>query len=161
MDEIIVVDTGSSDSTKEVVRELGGDVIDAEWDDDFSAARNLALSEATGDYILCLDADEFIDPRERFGLLLAKELLPPARETRAYRIKVEPAKEGVELSVSYLSRLKGQEPADYQIRIFPAGMGIRFHGAAFESVDESLRHLEIEAAGNDIFKITHSRPVPL
>jgi glycosyltransferase involved in cell wall biosynthesis len=158
VDEVIVVDTGSSDKTREIVREFGGKVIDAEWQDDFSAARNLALSEATGDYILCLDADEFIDPRERFGLLLAKELLPPARETRAYRIKVEPAKEAVELSVSYLSRLKGQEPADYQIRIFPAGMGIRFNGAAFESVDESLRHLGIEATGNDIFKITHSKP---
>ena len=158
VDEIIVVDTGSSDNTGAIVRELGGKVIEAEWQDDFSAAKNLALSEATGDYILCLDADEFIDPRKRFGLLLAKALLPPARATRAYRIKVEPAKEAVELSVSYLSRLKGQEPADYQIRIFPAGMGIRFHGAAFEGVDESLRRLEIEATGNDLFKITHSRP---
>jgi len=158
VDEIIVVDTGSSDNTREIIRELGGKVIETEWQDDFSVARNLALKEATGDYILCLDADEFIDPRERFGLLLVKGLLPPARATRAYRIKVEPAKEAVGLSVSYLSRLKGQESADYQIRIFPAGKGIRFHGAAFETVDESLRRLEIEAAGNDIFKITHSRP---
>lgn len=158
VDEVIVVDTGSSDKTKEIVREFGGKVIEAEWQDDFSVARNLCLQEATGDYILCLDADEFIDPRERFGLLLAKGLLPPVRETRAYRIKLELAKEAVGLSVSYLSRLEGREPTDYQIRIFPAGMGIQFHGIAFESIDESLRHLGIEASGNDIFKITHSKP---
>jgi len=158
VDEVIVVDTGSSDNTKEIVGEFGGKVIETEWQDDFSAARNLALKEAAGDYILCLDADEFIDPRERFGLLLAKGLLPPNRERKAYSIKVEPSKEALKLSVSYLSRLQGREPTDYQIRIFPTGMGIQFHGTAFESIDESLRYLGIEVAGNDIFKITHSKP---
>ena len=158
VDEVIVVDTGSSDKTREIVREFGGKVIEAEWQDDFSAARNLALKEANGNYMLCLDADEFIDPRERFGLLLAKGLLPPARETRAYRIKVEPDKDAVGLSVSYLSRLEGREPVNYQIRIFSTGMGIQFNGTAFENIDESLHHLGIEATGNDMFKITHSKP---
>ncbi len=157
-DEVIVVDTGSSDKTKEIVREFGGKVIEAEWQDDFSAARNVGLQEATGDYILCMDADEFVDSRQRFGLLLAKCLLPPAREARAYMVKVEPEKEAAELSVSILSKFTGHEQEEYQIRLFPGGMGIQFHGAAFETIDESLHHLGIEVAGNDIFKITHSKP---
>lgn len=70
IDELIVVDTGSTDRTKEVVSEfaagetragrlsLGYKIIDFEWSDDFSSARNAGLSKATGEWILQLDADE-------------------------------------------------------------------------------------------------------
>ena len=59
-DEIIVVDTGSSDATAEVARSFGARVYAYAWDDDFAAARNLALEKATGDWILILDADEHL-----------------------------------------------------------------------------------------------------
>lgn len=60
-DEIIVVDTGSTDSTIEVAKKYTDKVYDDfTWCDDFSAARNHARLKATGDYILSIDADEFL-----------------------------------------------------------------------------------------------------
>jgi glycosyltransferase involved in cell wall biosynthesis len=58
VDEIVVVDTGSTDETAAVGRRLGAKVTTFTWVDDFSAARNFALEQTTGDWILVLDADE-------------------------------------------------------------------------------------------------------
>lgn len=62
--EIILVDTGSTDNTCEIAKSLGAKVLHREWDDNFSAPRNLGIQNATGDWILVLDADEVIDPSE-------------------------------------------------------------------------------------------------
>ncbi|MBR4642909.1 MAG: glycosyltransferase [Selenomonadaceae bacterium] len=59
VDEIIVVDTGSTDSTVEVAEEFGAKIFHEAWQDDFSAPRNVALREAAGDWIVFLDADEY------------------------------------------------------------------------------------------------------
>lgn len=59
-DEIIVVDTGSTDQTKNIAQQAGAKVFSFEWCDDFSKARNYSLSLATSDWILVLDADERI-----------------------------------------------------------------------------------------------------
>lgn len=61
VDEIIVVDTGSSDRTREIAAEHGARVIETDWVDDFSAVRNIGLDEAKGDWILFLDADEVLE----------------------------------------------------------------------------------------------------
>lgn len=60
VDEIIVVDTGSSDSTREIARDFTDKVFSFTWVEDFSRARNFSLSKARGDWILVLDADEVI-----------------------------------------------------------------------------------------------------
>lgn len=57
-DEVVVYDTGSTDSTVEVARRHADVVIEGFWDDDFGAARNRSLQHATGDWILTIDADE-------------------------------------------------------------------------------------------------------
>jgi tetratricopeptide (TPR) repeat protein len=59
VDELIVVDTGSSDGTVALAQELGAEVLRFQWVDDFSAARNFAISRCSGDWILFLDADEY------------------------------------------------------------------------------------------------------
>lgn len=59
-DEIIIVDTGSTDRTKEIVSQYTDKIFDFEWVDDFSKARNFSFSKATKDYILWLDADDVI-----------------------------------------------------------------------------------------------------
>ncbi len=69
--EIIVGDTGSADRTKEIAQEYGAKVLDVPWTDDFAAARNAVLKEATGDWILSLDADEVIAEEDRAKIIEA------------------------------------------------------------------------------------------
>lgn len=63
VDEIVVVDTGSTDRTVQIARELGAKVYETEWQDDFSLARNKSMEHATGEWILFLDCDEELDAR--------------------------------------------------------------------------------------------------
>src|SRR4051794_11527891 len=58
VDEIVIVDTGSTDKTIEIARSFGAKVIETEWTGDFSAARNISFDAATGDWMMFLDADE-------------------------------------------------------------------------------------------------------
>lgn len=60
VDEVIIVDTGSTDKTKEIARSYTDKVYDFKWVDDFSKARNYSFSKATKDYILWLDADDVV-----------------------------------------------------------------------------------------------------
>ena len=63
-DDLVVVDTGSTDRTVEIARSCGARVFNFVWQDDFSRARNFCLEQATGDWILSLDADESIASRD-------------------------------------------------------------------------------------------------
>jgi cellulose synthase/poly-beta-1,6-N-acetylglucosamine synthase-like glycosyltransferase len=64
-DELIVIDTGSTDRTIEIAREHGAQVGHFEWCNDFAAARNASIAPATGDWILFLDGDEELSPAEK------------------------------------------------------------------------------------------------
>lgn len=74
-DEIIIVDTGSTDKTKEIAKEYTDKVIDFKWIDDFSAARNFAFKQATSDYILWLDADDILKKEDQKKLKKMKKEL--------------------------------------------------------------------------------------
>ena len=76
-DEMIVVDTGSTDKTKEIAEAFGARIFDFEWINDFSAARNYSLSQAQGDWILVMDADEVISGQDYAKL---KKLLTKKKE---------------------------------------------------------------------------------
>src|SRR5262245_57509130 len=67
-DELIVVDTGSTDRTVEIARAHGASVHHFKWCDDFAAARNVALRHATGQWCLHLDADEWVVEAEAGAL---------------------------------------------------------------------------------------------
>lgn len=77
-DEIIIVDTGSTDATPEIAAAYTDRVYAFPWVDDFAAARNEAFSKATCDYCLWLDADDVLLPEDREKLLRLKEELDPA-----------------------------------------------------------------------------------
>ncbi|WP_254786481.1 TPR domain-containing glycosyltransferase [Bacillus sp. 71mf] len=66
VDEMIIVDTGSSDRTVEICKSFGAQVFDFPWNGSFSAARNYGLERATGDWILWLDADEEVDSSDAY-----------------------------------------------------------------------------------------------
>ncbi len=78
-DEIVIVDTGSTDRTTEIARSFGARVFDFPWVDDFGAARNAALARATGDYAFWLDADDVVEPQEREKLERLFRRLRPAQ----------------------------------------------------------------------------------
>lgn len=67
-DELIIVDTGSTDSTKDIAHKYTDKVYDYKWCDDFAAARNYAFSLASCDYIFSADADEILDERNNQAL---------------------------------------------------------------------------------------------
>ena len=75
VDEIVIVDTGSADRTKEVAARYTEQVYDYEWNDDFSAARNTAFSYASKPFLLWLDADDVMEESELDKLLLLKDRL--------------------------------------------------------------------------------------
>lgn len=78
VDEIVIIDTGSTDRTKEIARSCGAHIVDFAWCDDFAAARNESIRHATGDWILMLDADETIaeQDHETIRSLIAQDDAP-------------------------------------------------------------------------------------
>ena len=147
VDEIIVVDTGSTDETKDIARAFGARIYEFEWVDDFSKARNFALSKASGDWILVLDADETLSSRdcEEFRQILEASRSHPAAfrmQTRNYSNLVNtvgfrpnrgefPEEEGM-----------GWYPSD-KVRLFPNDPRIHFNYPVHELVEPSLSDLKI------------------
>ncbi|TAN30989.1 glycosyltransferase [bacterium] len=85
-DEIVVYDTGSSDNTVEIAKAAGARVIEGYWDDSFARARNAALEQASGEWILSLDADEHLlaDPE-----MLRATLSDRRSNLEAYLVAIE------------------------------------------------------------------------
>jgi len=77
VDEIIIVDTGSTDQTKEVASKWTPHVFDFTWIHDFSAARNFSFTKATMDYIMWLDADDVLLPENSDKLTHLKQFMSP------------------------------------------------------------------------------------
>ena len=73
VDEIIVVDTGSTDSTVAVAEKFGAKIFYEQWQDDFSTPRNVALKNAAGDWIIFLDADEYFSAETARNIRMAVE----------------------------------------------------------------------------------------
>lgn len=67
--EIVFIDTGSTDKTKEIALKYTDNVYDFEWINDFSAARNFAATKATRDWVLAVDCDEYLEPFDASSLL--------------------------------------------------------------------------------------------
>lgn len=80
VDEIVIADTGSTDSTKQIALEYTDKVYDFKWTGDFSEARNFVSSKATKEYIYTADADEYLDSKNRERLKQLKSVLLPEVE---------------------------------------------------------------------------------
>lgn len=76
--EIVVADTGSTDRTKEIAQKYADKVVDFEWIDDFSAARNFCAQQATNRWILSLDCDEYVDSVDAGAIRIGMQKYPKA-----------------------------------------------------------------------------------
>src|SRR5690242_15879497 len=70
-DEIVIVDTGSDDATKEVARGYTDRIFDFAWCKDFAAARQYAFDQATGEWVAWLDADDIVTNADRIRPMVA------------------------------------------------------------------------------------------
>ena len=83
VDEIIIVDTGSQDKTREIAARYTDHVYDFTWIDDFAAARNFSFSKATMDYQMWLDADDVMEEEDREKFLQMKNTLNTRQKENA------------------------------------------------------------------------------
>ncbi len=145
VDEIIIVDTGSIDRTADVATVFGAKVYHYTWANDFSAARNFALAQATGELVFVLDADEVLSESDfqRFAQTLqssAGKMVAWSVTTRNYSNR--PESEGW-LTNDGTGGEREQGDGWYpscKVRLFPNSSLIRFHGDIHEMVEPDLRH---------------------
>ena len=123
-DEIVVVDTGSTDRSIDVAKVLGARVLSHPWADDFSAARNAGLEVACGEWILYLDADERLRPLDRDALVAT---LRRAREA-AFRVLLRPH--------------VGATPF-FEYRLWRADPEIRFKGVIHEQIVSDVHRVAV------------------
>lgn len=109
VDEIIVVDTGSSDRTKKIAETYTDKVFDFPWQDDFAAVRNFSFSKASKDYCMWLDADDVMDPDQRELLLLWREGADGSADAVMMRYVTAEDKEGKPEFSYYRERLLKRE----------------------------------------------------
>jgi tetratricopeptide (TPR) repeat protein len=143
MDEIVVVDTGSTDRTRDVARRFGAQVFDFPWVDSFAAARNESLRHATGDWIFSFDADERLTGTNRTKL--QRLLAGLGQENKAYGMRLVSLPEsGSMLTTEWRHvRLFRHHPAvRWQNRIYEKIMpALHAVGASVEWTDIAVHHL--------------------
>jgi tetratricopeptide (TPR) repeat protein len=121
-DEILIVDTGSTDRTVEIALSHGARVDSFVWCNDFSAARNAGLEQARGDWILILDADEELSPEDHEVLL---EALRGDSNHLLLRLRC-------------IQELEGRQYQGYVPRLFRNAPGIWFQDPIHESVTHTV-----------------------
>lgn len=148
VDEVVIVDTGSTDGSKAAAIELGAKVFDYNWKQHFAEARNVAIEHATGDWILVLDADEYIS--NDCAAVIRDFINNVDAIGRIKRIDKFKGSEGVSYASSYISRL------------FPRH--VRYQGRIHEQLRSDLPRvkLPVEVQHDGYFETTRSeRNIPL
>jgi glycosyltransferase involved in cell wall biosynthesis len=144
--ETIVVDTGSTDETQQIVAALGAKVSSCQWQDDFAEARNVSLSFATQPWILVLDADEELSP-ESISIISDRVAgQPMAYSLDRYHFSWQPdASSSTLVPPEMPAYARGARAyfRTHDIRLFPNDSRVRFIGAVHESAEDSLYRLGI------------------
>jgi len=144
VDEIIAVDTGSTDRTRAICEEYGTQVFDYEWAEDFSEARNYSVSKASCDWILLLDADEELKIRDLAGLM-------QYLQNTVY-----------DMVSIHLTHFYGDQPADEKRAHFSSGLrlirndgDVRFTGNIHEKVVTTGKSVDHTAETRRLIQILH------
>ncbi|MBU2703999.1 glycosyltransferase involved in cell wall biosynthesis [Sporomusaceae bacterium BoRhaA] len=145
-DEMIVVDTGSTDDTVNIAEQLGAKVFHYQWCNDFAAARNYALDQAKGDWIIFLDADEYIAADKIKNVRLVIDKIHGDRRIEAARCLMINL-EGVGGS------LRSSNPS---LRIFRNSQVIRYKGSVHESIYKRGKPVKTINVNNQLIVIYHT-----
>jgi hypothetical protein len=121
VDRIYITDTGSTDQTIEIAKELGAEIRHFPWQNDFSRARNASIENVSEDWILCLDGDDYF-PSGEAGKLRDALRNDSAAMTLDYRV------------------LEGHTPAP-GLKLLRNGLGLRFEGIIHENIRRSLARI--------------------
>jgi glycosyltransferase involved in cell wall biosynthesis len=151
-DELVIVDTGSTDDTRRIAEAFTPHVYDYPWSDDFSAARNVSLRQCHGDYIFVLDADERILPGDVARVRnLIKDAPRAAFQFLTMNFTNTESLEGFVPSVGaeYARGFRGWFPS-IKIRLFPNDPHIFFEGVVHERVEPSVRRAGLSTRYADI-----------
>lgn len=141
VDEMIVVDTGSTDGTVAIAERFGAQVVAFPWIGDFAAARNVSLSHATGDWILVMDADERLEPGQGEAI---RKLLQ------------DEAVAGYSLRIRHLLgvREEGKATVSPMFKLFRNRPEIRYEGAVHEQLASSAERTGLKSILANVM-ITH------
>jgi glycosyltransferase involved in cell wall biosynthesis len=140
--EIILVDTGSTDSTLEVAEKYNCRIINSSWQNDFSKARNISLNAAKNPYILCIDADERLTNPE----LLSETLTHSSSNVGGWLLQITSVAKRHDGSIdTYISNL---------LRLFISHPKIRFSGIIHEQIIEPILKLGYKLENSQL-KLTH------
>ena len=121
VNEIVVVDTGSTDNTIVVARKLGAKIYSFPWQDDFSQARNFALSKAKGDWLILLDADEYFTAKTAGNI---RQVIRQAQQADGLLIQM----------VNYDVDKAEIQDYFYQLRIVRNQQGLHYEGKIHEEL---------------------------
>lgn len=150
VNEIVVVDTGSTDNTIAVARKLGAKVYSFLWQDDFSKARNFALSKAKGDWLILLDADEYFTDETAGNI---RQVIRQAQQADALLVQL----------VNYDVDKARMQEYFYQLRIVRNQQGIHYEGKIHEelklSEGKSMKFLMIPPEALKIYHTGYSNSV--
>ncbi|HQP31506.1 MAG TPA: glycosyltransferase family 2 protein, partial [Deltaproteobacteria bacterium] len=137
VDEICIVDTGSTDATIALAESFGAKVATFPWINDFAAARNRSIEMAESDYLLWLDADDRIDAEDAQALAALKSRLRPQKDT-AYMLKILGCSEDMPETISF------------QTRVIPNRKEVRFEGRVHEQILPALEASGVRVESADI-----------
>lgn len=143
VDEMVIVDTGSSDATRKIAEIFGADVHDFPWNGDYSAARNASLAPARGNWILALDADESVAKQDQEPFL--RLVRDGAGKQRAYTIVTRNYTSNLDMENWQANHGeypqeeagRGWMPSE-KVRLFPSRSDVRFENAIHEMVEPAL-----------------------
>ena len=150
VNEIVVVDTGSTDNTMTVARKLCAKVYSFPWQDDFSKARNFALSKAKGDWLVLLDADEYFTANTAGNI---RQIIHQAQQADALLIQM----------VNYDADMAEIQDYFYQLRIVRNQRGLHYEGKIHEELKlsdgKAMKLLRIPPETLEIYHTGYSNSV--
>ena len=146
VDEVVVVDTGSTDQTVSVAEDFEARIYSFAWQDDFASARNYALSKITGDWIVLLDADEYFSVGASCNL---REII------RAYG---ESSCNGLLVKMDNIDSSSGELlDSFYQLRLVRRQPGLAYQGRIHEELLRDGKSLDnLYKVSPDLLRIVHT-----